>query len=425
MTILHFAIANFVLVVCIHIVAYGILFFYLRCIASQGWSTPAVPFTPKTAVILTLRGADPFLNRCIEGLLKQDYPNYTVFLVVDSDSDPALHVVQDIVKKLQPNNVEVVIVDEHLKSCTLKCNSLCYVTKDIDPSYEVVAILDADTNPHPNWLRSLVEPLSDARFGAATGQRWYIPEKDNFGSLVRYLWNAASVVLCYFSRITWGGSLALKRDLFVKGNLLEGWRNAFTDDASISSALHASGMKSVFVPSLFMVNRETCTLLSFYRWVKRQLLCVKLHHPTWGVVIAHGVLIMLPLVAMLLLVIYAVIYQDYAIFAWSVGSFVLYGVGVFGTLPIMERGIRNKLRERNEPLSPWTWSKALRMLIAVPLTQCVYISALFWLHFMKKVEWRGVWYEIGKDKSVRMIEYIPYVEVQKDVAQKSDEMTSL
>ena len=421
---IYIAIANFLLVVCIHVTAYLALYFYLRGIVRQEWKTPATPFTPKTAVILTLRGADPFLHRTIEGILKQDYPNYTVFLAVDHASDPALHVVHDIVERLQPDNVEVVVVDEHLPTCTLKCNSLCFVAKDLDPAYEVVAILDADTHPHPSWLRHLVEPLSDARFGAATGQRWYIPEKDNFGSLVRYLWNAVAIVLCYFFRITWGGSLALKRNLFTEGNLLERWRTAFTDDASITSALNACGARAVFVPSLFMLNRETCALSAFYRWMKRQSLCAKLHHPAWGVVVAHGALIMLPLVAACVLLVYGIIQWDVAVLTWTTASLVLYGAGVFGTLPIMDNAIRNKLRERNEPLPPWTLSRALRMLVAVPLTQCVYISALFWLHFMTKVEWRGVWYEIGKDKTVKMIEYIPYAETVKNTS-SLDEPASL
>jgi cellulose synthase/poly-beta-1,6-N-acetylglucosamine synthase-like glycosyltransferase len=393
-----------VLIVAIH---YGALLLFLRGISQKEWNTPAIPLTPKTAVILTLRGADPFLNRCVEGLLKQDYPNYTAFLVVDHISDPALPVVKNIVKTLQVKNVEIVIVDEHLKTCTLKCNSLIHVTKNLDPSYEVVVILDADTNPHSNWLRHLIEPLSDSRFGAATGQRWYMPEKDNFGSLVRYLWNAAAVVQLYLYRIAWGGSLALKRSLFTEGKLGEHWSQAFTDDAAITTALNTCGLRTAFVPSLFMVNRETCTLTSFHRWVKRQLLCAKLHHPAWNAVIVQAMLITLPLLAAFFLLLFSLIQGNYSAAGWSLASLVLYWAGVFGTLPIMERGIRNKLRERNELMKPWTFGTLWRTLLAIPLTQCVYTSSLFWLHFMKRVEWRGVEYDITGGH-VRMIEYKPY-----------------
>ena len=421
----YLAIANFVLIIVMHATIYVALFLYLRGIFRQEWKTPATPFTPKTAVILTLRGADPSLNRCIGGLLKQDYPNYTIFMAIDHASDPALQTVHSIIEKQQPKNVEIVVVDEHLPTCTLKCNSLYYVTKNLDPSYEVVAILDADTNPHPSWLRDLVEPLSDSRFSVASGQRWFMPDKDNFGSLIRFLWNAVAIVLSYHFRIAWGGSLALKRSLFVEGKLLDDWKKAFTDDASIMSALAASGSRSTFVPSLFMVNRETCTIPWFHRWVQRQLLCAKLHHPTWFAIVGHAVLIMVPIFVAIFLLIYGFINGNNAVLAWTVAALVVYCIAAYAALPIMDQGVRRKLRERNEPLTPWTWRRALQMLIAIPLTQVVYCSSLFWLQFLKKVEWRGVWYEIGKDKTVRLIEYIPYAEVIGDPSSPTDGTTSL
>ena len=408
MTLLNTAIIIFAVIVLIDIVHYGALFLFLRGIARTAWTTPSTPFTPKTAVILTLRGADPFLSRCIEGLLKQDYPNYTVFLVVDSADDPALPVAQNVVKNLQATNVETVIVDEHFSTCTLKCNSLIHTIATLDETYEVIAILDADVNPHSVWLRCLVEPLSDQRFAVATGQRWYMPEKDNFGSLVRYLWNAAAIVQMYLYGMAWGGSLALKRRVFTEGKLCDFWKRAFTDDMSIVPSQRVIGGKTAIVPSLFMVNRETCTLSSFHRWVKRQLLCAKIHHPAWHAVVGQAVLITFPLLTAFIVLMFSLIFQDYSAAGWSLAALIAYWGGVFGTLPFMELGIRNKLRERNEPMKPWTLETYWKTLVAIPLTQAVYTSALFWLHFLKRVEWRGIEYEITEGRHVRMIEYKPY-----------------
>ena len=44
---------------------------------------------PKAAVLLCLRGADPSLPTCLRRLLRQDYPDYELFVAVDSKSDPA------------------------------------------------------------------------------------------------------------------------------------------------------------------------------------------------------------------------------------------------------------------------------------------------------------------------------------------------
>ncbi|MGL4944084.1 MAG: glycosyltransferase [Thermoguttaceae bacterium] len=424
MTLLNLSLAIFAVVVIIDVIHYVALWLFLRGVKTNEWKTPAVPYTPKVAVLLTLRGADPFLQRSLGGLLRQDYPNYTVFIVVDSETDPALAIAREIVdsEKSPQCHVEFVVVREHRTTCTLKCNSLTYAIAKIDPSHEIIAGLDADVNPHPTWLRSLVEPFSDERFVAASGQRWYVPERDNYGSLVRYLWNAAAVVQLCLYRITWGGSLAYRRTLVERSNLIELWQSAFTEDASIEHAVRQVGGKVAFVPSLFMVNRETCSLIPFHRWVKRQLLCAKLHHPTWFAVPIQAALINLPLVVAAGLLVTSLAFGNVAAALWSGGALLAYWLGVFGTLPIIECGIRRKLRERGEILKPWTLCTTLKTLLAVPLTQIVYTSAIIGVHFLKRVEWRGVWYEIGRDKSVHLVEYKPYAEVQ---TQRQDEAESL
>jgi cellulose synthase/poly-beta-1,6-N-acetylglucosamine synthase-like glycosyltransferase len=52
---------------------------------------------PKVAVVLTLRGADPFLDRTLQGLTQLDYPRYDIRIVVDHKEDPAWEMVHRII----------------------------------------------------------------------------------------------------------------------------------------------------------------------------------------------------------------------------------------------------------------------------------------------------------------------------------------
>mgnify|MGYP002625994979 CR=1 FL=1 len=61
---------------------------------------------PKTAVLLSLRGADPFLSRCINGILDQDYPDFHVHIIVDRQDDPAWKVAHQIVADHGATNVD-------------------------------------------------------------------------------------------------------------------------------------------------------------------------------------------------------------------------------------------------------------------------------------------------------------------------------
>jgi cellulose synthase/poly-beta-1,6-N-acetylglucosamine synthase-like glycosyltransferase len=399
----------FGIIAVIDIVHYGALFLFLQRLGKDEWKKPEADFTPKTLVLLALRGADPFLPRCLESLFTQNYPNYRVRILLDSAEDPALPIVKQTISKLQADHAEIMIIDEHLSSCALKCNSLSHGVADLDPSFEAVAVLDADTNPPKDWLKRLVEPLSDPQFPAASGLRWYMPEKPNIGSLVRYLWNAAAIVQQNVYQIAWGGSMALRCELFTEGKLGERWKNTVTDDTPVTPAVKSIGGKIAFVSALFMPNREICSLASFHRWVKRQMLCVKLYHPVWGAVAGQAVLLAVPLLALFGTLFAGVICSNGPVIVWSLASFALYWSGVFGTLPILERAIRRKLLQRGEQVEKWTFSRTWRTFAAIPLTQIVYTSALFWLHFLRRVEWRGAEYDIC-GKEVRLVEYKPYTE---------------
>lgn len=54
---------------------------------------------PQAAILLSVRGDDPCLAQCVEGLLQQDYPRYTVRIVVDHVEDPAWKVIDRVVKR--------------------------------------------------------------------------------------------------------------------------------------------------------------------------------------------------------------------------------------------------------------------------------------------------------------------------------------
>ena len=412
LTSLIFSTSLFILVLIIVLAHYVILYSFLYKMRHKGWAEPEEPYEPKAAVLLALRGADPFLKYCIQGLLHQNYPNYTIFFMVDSASDPALPVVKDILAQetsISPGcKSEIVIVDEHFDSCALKCNSLVHVIEKLDESFQVVAILDADTRPFPTWLRQLVEPLSDPRFAATSGLRWYVPDQTNWGSLVRMNWNVAAVCQMVLSRIPWGGSFALRREVFFEGGLLERWKHTLTDDVPTYPVVKAMGAKTMVTPSLLMVNREFCRLASFYPWVKRQLLLAKLYHPNWRLVVGQAFSIfMLPAVAFVLAIL-GLCLQDWTLFGWNLATFLLYVLGVLGADIIIDGSVRRYLRENGENIPRQTLGGIVKSAISIVLTQFVYMSAICGVFRMKKTVWRGITYHVTPPDTIKMEKFIPY-----------------
>lgn len=417
MTIFQISILLFVLCFIICVAHYVLMHSFIYSMRHKSWNEPKETFEPKTAVLLTLRGADPFLKYCIQGLLRQDYSDYTVFFIVDSSSDPALPVVKEILDQEKAKSpgckCEIVVVDEHWDSCALKCNSLVHVIEKLDESFKVLAILDADTRPFPTWLRQLVEPLSDPRFAATSGLRWYVPDQANWGSLIRMDWNIAAVCQMFFSQVLWGGAFALRREVFFEGGLTERWKHTLTDDVTAYKIVKKMGNRVKVTPTLLMLNREVCKTSSFYSWVQRQMFFVKLYHPNWWFIVGQAFFIsMLPCIAFML-AIYGLCQKDWALLVLNICTFLVYGLAVLGAFTIIDHSVRQYLRENGEAIPLQTVRGFIKTVCAILFTQIVYAAAICRVFRMKKTVWRGITYHITGPDTVQMEKFIPYSEIAR------------
>jgi cellulose synthase/poly-beta-1,6-N-acetylglucosamine synthase-like glycosyltransferase len=363
---------------------------------------------PKTAVILCLRGGDPFLPNCLQALVNQNYPIYDVKIIVDSQDDPAWTIATDTIDKLGANNVQISSLRVKRYNCSLKCSSLVQAVSDLDDSYKVVAFVDADAVVHPNWLKELVSPLANPKIGATTGNRWYLPTGKYWGSLVRYLWNVSAVLQMSLYRIAWGGTLAIKTELIHETGLLDKWGRGYVDDTLIHSVLAKHGKQIKFVPSLLILNREECDLPRLFGWLKRQLLASRLYHPWWWAVVADSILTILLPNTVFVLFFTALFAGQLNIAAVCFASFTSYTMGLVLLAIILEQAVQPTLCNHNHPTTPLTIPTLIRIFVALPLTQWVYGLAMVFSLRMSKVNWRGVTYCINRPWDIRLIEYRPY-----------------
>jgi len=390
---------------------------------------------PKASAILCLRGPDPFLASCLEGILDQDYPCYDVRIVVDSLDDPARQTVDEVLQRrgvehlcsglrkktgrsgdceaaeaagAGVQSIDVQPLTARRDSCSLKCSSLLQAIAGLDDSCQVVALLDADTVPHRTWLRELVAPLCDPRVGAATGNRWYMPSVLSWGSLVRYLWNAAAVVQMLWYHIPWGGTLALKTAVLREAGLLERWGRSFCEDTMLYRLLRQQGYQVAFVPSLVMINREGCGIPGFFGWVRRQLLTARLYHPAWPLVAGHGLGIFVGQLVALIMLIVALAQGD-----WTAAGWLAAGLGAYWGIMVvliiaLEWSVRHIPRARGEP-SEWLSFRGIAWLGgAMLVTQAVYAAALLSATTVRTVSWRGVRYQIDAPFRIRLIDDRPF-----------------
>jgi hypothetical protein len=384
---------------------------FVRALAR--FAVPLIPDerAPQAVVILCLRGTDPFLKDCIAGLLNQDYPNYKVRIIVDSAQDPAHRVLSESLKPADYDRVTVENLKEPSHTCSLKCSSLVQVVRSLDPSVEFIAQMDADIVAHRTWLRELATALEPADVGAATGNRWYMPQTLSIGSVVRYAWNAAAIVQMYWYRIAWGGTLAVKTRVLRESDMLDRWGRAFCEDTMQFAQLEKLGLRVAFVPSLMMINRENTSLGGFYRWVIRQLVTVRLYHPAWPAILIHGaVSTVVPLGSLALLIVSLARGDSFSLSILG-GAFALFVISLLLSLWGMVVMVNRIAKSHGEP-TKWIHGVGdlLRCAALMPITQLVYPAALAEAAVKRSTNWRGIQYRINGPWDIRVEEYVPYSE---------------
>ena len=81
-----------------------------------------------------------------------------------------------------------------------------------------------------------------------------------------------------------------------------------------------------------------------------------------------------------------------------------------GFLFHLDRTVAGMVSPRGEPQRWWSVATAIKIFLIAPLVQFVFLAGLYRAAVTRKVNWRGIEYEIDGPFNVRMLEYRPYGE---------------
>lgn len=366
---------------------------------------------PKAAVLLGLKGADPELSVSLARLMTQDYPDYEIRIVLDSRDDPAAEAVDEAVRKTGASRVHVEVFEPGRGMAAINSTNakLMQSVRRLDDSIGVIAMADGDLVPHEGWLRELVVPLlSDPRVGATYGNRWFMPDRGRFGSMVRYLWNMVAVISMYFLGMPWGGCFAMRTEVLRKLGLRRAWDRVIAFDAATPGLLRAAGLRVRMVASLIMPNREECSVAFCLNFVRRQLTWTRLYHPLWTALVCQTLLTVLIPVSGVVVVVAGLLAGERAWWTWPAMSLGVYAIAMLAAWPVVEGAVRRMIRRQGRSTTWLTPGKILRLAVAVPVAQAIQLVAVLAAIFGRRVKWRGVTLEIVGPSDIRMVDYRPF-----------------
>ncbi len=375
--------------------------YYLINLRKSQATSNADDFHPHVTVVLCLRGCDPALDVCLESLLSQDYENYRVVCVLDSEQDPAYSRVKT---RSENPRLEIQIAPPDNFNRSLKCNSLVHAFGSIEDP--VVVLVDADATVDNQWLAELIAPLKSPHVVASSANRWFLPDARERGSCIRHFWNLAAAPQMFTYQVTWGGSLALKTDFIRESGLLKAWSKALFEDASVRHFAKQAGKQVVMLPALLIPNNESITVAGATRWIERQLLDTKLYHSCFPWVVIHAFSVLITLcsaLAVLPALVLGGLYSWVIALGIALGLFFAFYLWAWQQLESQARAALRKRGCRIEGSPP----RGITALSAIAATQVIYTLAVVRVLFKKSVIWRGINYRIKSPYDIEMVGYRP------------------
>ncbi len=134
-----------------------------------------IPAAPEISVIVPFHNSEPYIERCVKGLVEQDYSpcSYEILLIDNNSTDRSA----EIVKRYPRIN----LLQESKQGAYAARNHGVAVSRG-----KLLAFTDADCVPAPNWLSQLAAPFAEPEVGLVQGGRVFGSATPTLSMLAAY-----------------------------------------------------------------------------------------------------------------------------------------------------------------------------------------------------------------------------------------------
>jgi hypothetical protein len=230
------------------------------------------------ALFVPCKGSDADLEANLRPLLEQDYPDYEVVFVVESDEDPAARTIRRLMDHYQGTPSRLVVAGMSTDSGQ-KVHNLLAATAHLPPGVELLVFVDADVCPPRNWLRLLTGRLE--KRSVSTGYRAFVPKRATLPNLVLSSINGAVVPIMFPGQhhLIWGGSWAITREVFDSSRLREAWQGTLSDDLIATRVMARERERVAAEPMCVLPSPLDVGWRDMFSFVRRQLIIGRCYVP--------------------------------------------------------------------------------------------------------------------------------------------------
>jgi ceramide glucosyltransferase len=235
----------------------------------------SLDFTPYLNIFVPCKGWNENLNACLRSILNQDYSNYKVIFITESEEDKAT---TEILKLLKEYDNAFHLISGRTKTCSQKNHNLLMAV-DRYSDCDIFVFCDSDLLLEKYWLSNLVRPLSD-KSTSFSASFYSVESRDEIRNFTRMFYTGFSsytLMMLVGTDVIWGGSMAVKKNSFKELGIAELWKKTVVDDMTIAKLVRKENEKVFIVyPNGIksFINGAT-SMKNVLKWSIRQIQYLK------------------------------------------------------------------------------------------------------------------------------------------------------
>jgi len=362
---------------------------------------------PRVMLFVPCKGVDLEFESNLQSLFTQDYADYQLCFIAESAHDPAVAVIKGFLQQFPAVDCRIEIAGL-AEDCGQKVHNLIVATKHIPNDVEVLAFADSDACPGPLWLARMIRRTANSRTGVVTGYRWFVPVRPTWSNHIVAAMNnqlAGNLGLRLFN-LVWGGSWAMRKEVFEKLNFPHAWQGCLNDDLLVTQSVRKAGLKVVYEPHCLVASSVDFDLSAMLEFARRQYFQVRIYTPSWWwlALAAAGLVNVMYLGSAILTVAWA----------FSGGPFVVPLVcgATYYACSVVRTALRQQTMRPFLQIDSTTIRDVMRFeVFAAPLTALFQLVAVVSSSIGRRITWRGIRYHVAGPHKTR-IEFRP---VEQDV----------
>ncbi len=243
--------------------------------------------TDRVALFLPCKGDDGDLEDNLRPMFVQDYPNYELVFIVESVEDGAYKPIRRLMDA-HPHRASRLVIAGLATTSGQKVHNLLVATENLAPETAILAFADADIRPPQDWLRLLTQQLHKS--AASTGYRRFVPKRPTLANLIVASIDTSVVPImfpCIHHKV-WGGSWAIRRDVFEGGRMRDAWEGTLSDDLVASNVLASLREPLALESACILPSPIDMDMRTMLAWVRRQFIIGRFYSPYLWLVVSVG-----------------------------------------------------------------------------------------------------------------------------------------